>query len=168
MEEERKKAREKGREKAREKAREEVLVGVELFNHVEGERVRQRVHQTRPGGLRISCPGLEQFEQGGLLSCEGVTRQELLDVVLGRFNYQRRVSGGVLGGGLAHHERLVPLVRVVRAAWFDLEEAAPTGLIQPASTHAVFFRPCKRNYGHGGKNNQLVGLKTLNPTYHPQ
>jgi hypothetical protein len=170
----REKAREKAREKEeeREKAREKVkekkvLVGVELFNHVKGERGRQRVHQTRPGGLRISRPGLKQFEQGGLLSCEGVARQEPLDVVLGRYNYQRRVSGGVLRGGLTHHERLVPIIRVVRAAWLGLEDAAPTGLVQPASTHAVFFRPCKRNYRYGGKNNQLVDLKTLNSTHHP-
>ncbi len=43
MEEEREKAREKAGEQVKVE-REKVLVGVELFNHVEGERVRQRVH----------------------------------------------------------------------------------------------------------------------------
>jgi hypothetical protein len=84
-----------------------------------------------------------------------MVRQELLDVGFGRFNYQLRV----LRGGLVHHEQLVPLVQVVRAAWSDLEEAAPPGLVQPTSAHAVLFRPCKRKYGHGGKNNQLADLK---------
>jgi hypothetical protein len=172
----REKAREKAREKVREKAREgetkkeegedeewegkggsggRVLEGVELVNHVEGEGGRQRVHQTRPGSLRISLPRLSQLEQGSLLFGIDVACQEPLNIFLGGHN-QQHLSRVVLGRGLAHQERLVPIVRVARAAWVGLEEAAPTGLVQPAPTHAVFFQPCKRNYGHGGKNNQLV------------
>ena len=145
---------------------ERVLEGVELVNHVEGEGGRQRIHQTRPGSLRISLPGLKQLKQGSLLFGDGVARQEPLDVFLGGYN-QQHVSGVVLGGGLAHHERLIPIVRVVRAAWLGLEEVAPARPVQPASTHAVFFRPCKRNYGPGGKNNQLVDPNPLHATHHP-
>ncbi len=132
-----------------------VLEGVELVNHVEGEGGRQRVYQTRPGSLRVSLPRLSQFEQGGLLFGVDVACQEPLDIFLGGHNHQH-LGRVILERALAHHERLVPVVRFARAAWVGLKEAAPTGLVQPASTHAVFFRPCKRNYGHGGKNNQLV------------
>jgi hypothetical protein len=117
------KAREKEREQAREKAREKrekvekkkvkmnsgkkkggpggrVLEGVELVDHVEGEGGRQRVHQIRPGSLRISLPRLSQFEPGSLLFGVDVACQESLDIFLGRHN-QQHLSRVVLGRGLA-------------------------------------------------------------------
>ncbi len=131
MEDGREEAREKvKREKEREQAREKVekgkrkkvkmkrekvkkmekrkegLVEIELSSHVEGERICKRIHQIRPDGLWISYPGLEQFEQGALLFCGSMARQELLDVGFGGFNHQRAVSprGGVLGRGLVQRE----------------------------------------------------------------
>ncbi len=104
-----------------------MLEGVELVEHVEGEGGRQRVYQTRPGSLRISLPRLSQLEQGSLLFGVDVTCQEPLDIFLGGHNHQH-LGMVILGRAFALQERLVPVVRVARAAWVGLKEAAPTGL----------------------------------------
>jgi hypothetical protein len=96
------KAREKAREKAGEKAREKVkkrkkvkmksegkkedepvagrLVGISLLRHGEGDGVHHRRQQIYPDGGGVPCSSDELVEQGDLLVCGGVCRQELPEI----------------------------------------------------------------------------------------
>ncbi len=84
------------------------LVGVGLFHHIAKKGVRQGVYQTRPNSGGVSRPREKQLEQSGLLFCESMILQKLLDVGLIQLELKRSVClrRCVLGWGLVQHEQL--------------------------------------------------------------
>ncbi len=100
---------EKRKEVKKKSEKVERLIGVGLFHHIAKKGVRQGVYQTCPNSSGVSRPREKQLEQSGLLLCESMVVQKLLDVGLIQLELKRFVGlrRCVLGWGSAQHEQLI-------------------------------------------------------------